>query len=143
MNKIQNNILGFTIIELIMVIVIIAILGIFAIPRIFLSLDKSKNTAVEAILTSTRSNISAYVTKQIASSNTSSYPTITDLQTPGVVLENEILANPFNNLNTIRNADGEYTSSPPVTDSDSYGWAYDQTNGKFWANTNYNDENEL
>ncbi len=145
MFKSVTNNSAFTIIELVMVIVIIAILGIFAVPRIFISLDKSKNTAIEAILASTRSSISTYITKQVATSNTSSYPSLIQLQTPGIVLESTILTNPYNKLNTIRNADEEYEEStpPPISMEDTYGWAYDQTNGKLWANTNNNGENTL
>jgi hypothetical protein len=68
------------------------------------------------------------------------YPTFVQVNTLGTVMQEPIPANPYNNSSVIRDADGTWVAgAPPV--SGVQGWAYDETNGKFWANSNTVGEN--
>ena len=59
------------------------------------------------------------------------------LQTVGTVVTEAVPANPYNNLATITAV--SWTTLQPV--SGSFGWNYDATTGRFWANSNNVGEN--
>lgn len=140
-NNRQQN--GFTLLEIITVIIIIGIIGTIITPKIFLSINASKDTAIKAILASTRSDIDSFITKKFLENGIEENVSFATLNNDNTVIQG-ILANPYNKLKQIRNANGEYHSlNPSVIDSHIFGWAYDQSNGKLWANTNYNNENQL
>ena len=58
-------------------------------------------------------------------------------------LQESLPENPYQSAITVRDADGTYAATPPV--SGAQGWAYDETAGKFWANSDTAsiDENEF
>lgn len=130
---------GFTLIELIAVIVVLAILAGVALPRYFDYASNARESATKGTLGGVRAGIANFYANS-AISGTPAYPTFNELDTLGTVMQESIPENPFNNSNDIRNADGTWVAdNPPVTGAE--GWAYDPTNGKFWANSNTVDEN--
>lgn len=146
MRKIIKIARGITLVELIMVMVVIAILGAVIVPKVFISLDDARSKSATAILSGLRTNIAEYSSKQLAATGTHSLPAYSDITTLDLVVQGQIPSNPFTDLNGIRDADNEYVdgaATQAVSDSSIYGWAYDQTNGKIWANSSINSENGL
>jgi prepilin-type N-terminal cleavage/methylation domain-containing protein len=130
---------GFTLIELIAVIVVLAILAGVALPKYFDYSAQARASSCKGTLGGVRAGIANFYANS-AISGTATYPTYVQLTTLGTVMQELLPQNPYNNAATVRNADATWVSgNPPV--SGVQGWAYDATNGKFWANTNTAGEN--
>jgi prepilin-type N-terminal cleavage/methylation domain-containing protein len=130
--RMKNN-RGFTLIELIAVIVVLAILAGVALPKYFDYAAQAKISSCKGTLGGVRSGIANFYSNE-ALTGTAGYPTYAELNTLGTVMQEPLPENPFNNSSAIRNADTTWVSgNPPV--SGVQGWAYDATNGKFWANS--------
>jgi len=128
----HRNRSAFTLIELIAVIVVLAILAGVAAPKYFNYSTKAKESATKATLGGTRSAIANFYANEALTNGTAAYPTLSQLQTVGTVLEQPIPVNPYNNSATVQAATWN-ASNPPT--SGTAGWNYDASNGKFWANS--------
>jgi prepilin-type N-terminal cleavage/methylation domain-containing protein len=129
---------AFTLVELIVVIVVLAILSGVAIPKYFDYAAKAKESACKGTLGAVRSGIANFHANSIVQNGTAVYPTLTNIQTLGSVMQEPIPANPFNNSATIQAA--TWATTPPVTGT--AGWNYDAAAGKFWANSTTTGINE-
>jgi MSHA pilin protein MshA len=139
MNRVTNRRTGFTLIELIAVIVVLAILAGVALPKYFDYSAQARASSCKGTLGGVRSGIANFY-MNTGLTGPERYPTLAELNTLGTVMQEPLPANPYNNAVTVRDADGTWVSgNPPV--SGAQGWAYDETNGKFWANTNTVGEN--
>ena len=129
---------GFTLIELIAVIVVLAILAGVALPKYFDYSNQAKESATRGALGGIRAGVANFHANA-AINGLAAYPTFAQVNTLGVVMQEQLPENPYNGNNSIRNADGTWvTGNPPtqpVVTTSGEGWAYDETNGKFWANT--------
>jgi prepilin-type N-terminal cleavage/methylation domain-containing protein len=137
MNRSSQHRKGFTLIELIAVIVVLAILAGVALPKYFDYAAQAKVSSVKGVLGGVRSAIANFYANS-ALSGTAAYPTLVQLQTVGTVLQEPIPANPYKSSATIVAATWD-PADPPV--SGAAGWNYDASAGKFWANSNTAGEN--
>lgn len=113
--------LGFTLIELIAVIVVLAILAGVAVPRYFDYTDRARTSAVQGTLGNVRSAIQNFYANA-SLSGSPAYPTLAQLQTIGSVLQDHMPLNPYNNLPTITSAtSAEWTAR---TVAGTAGWRY-------------------
>ncbi|MCI0675382.1 MAG: type II secretion system GspH family protein [Phycisphaerales bacterium] len=130
---------GFTLIELIAVIVVLAILAGVALPRYFDYSAQARASSCKGTLGGVRAGVANFY-MNTGLSGPERYPTFAEVNTLGTVMQELVPTNPYNNSAVIRDADGTWVSgAPPV--SGAQGWAYDETAGKFWANTNTVGEN--
>ncbi|MDQ7013728.1 MAG: prepilin-type N-terminal cleavage/methylation domain-containing protein [Planctomycetota bacterium] len=132
---------GFTLVELIAVIIVLAILAGVAVPKYFDYTAKARESATKASLGNARSAIANFYTNEALQNGTAAYPTLLQLETTGTVLEQAFPPNPFNNSSDVQAATWNATD-PPVTGT--AGWNYDASVGRLWANTDTAgvDENE-
>jgi prepilin-type N-terminal cleavage/methylation domain-containing protein len=128
---------GFTLIELIAVVVVLAILAGVALPRYFDYAAQAKVSACKGALGGVRSAIAAFQSNS-AANGAAAYPTLAELTAVGTVMQEFMAPNPYNNSNTVVAATWN-AAAPPV--SGAAGWNYDVAVGKFWANTNTVGEN--
>ena len=130
---------AFTLIELIAVVVVLAILAGVALPRYFDYAADAKVASCKGTLGGVRAGVANFYANA-AISGTPAYPTFAQLGTVGTVMQEILPENPYNSLNTIKDEDGNWVAVPP-TDGTT-GWCYDETNGKFWANSDTAGVNE-
>ena len=125
---------GFTLIELIAVIVVLAILAGVALPKYFDYSAQAKVSACKGALGGVRGGIANFYANA-SIGGTAAYPTHAQLTTLGTVMQEPLPENPYNSSAAVRDADGTWVSgAPPVSGVQE--WAYDATNGKFCANSN-------
>ncbi len=113
--------LGFTLIELIAVIVVLAILAGVAVPRYFDYTDRARSSAVQGTLGNVRSAIQNFYANA-SLTGTPAYPTLVQIQTIGAVLQDQMPQNPYNNLSTITAATSVEWNARTVTGT--AGWRY-------------------
>jgi len=127
---------AFTLIELIAVIVVLAILAGVAIPKYIDYTTSGKVSVVKGTVGAVRSGLASFYANA-AAGGSPAYPTLLQLQTRGVVMQEDIPPNPFNGSGTISAA--TWNATPPVAGTN--GWNYDAAAGRFWANSNTTGEN--
>lgn len=131
---------GFTLIELIAVVVILAVLAGVALPKYFDYTTRAKESACKGALGGVRAGIANFYANAAIEDGAAEYPTYDELTTTGEVMQEALPENPYNGSNEVRNADGEWRERNPPVRGDQ-GWAYDEETGKFWANSDVDDEN--
>ncbi len=125
---------GFTLIEIVIIIVVLGILGSVAIVRYRDMSWEAKEAACKESLKGLRGAISLWNVKQIAVTGSENFPPIDSLRTQGVVLASPVPPNPY------QSADKAPDSivvgvTPGVVVGDRGGWAYKESTGEIWANT--------
>ena len=139
---------GFTLIELIAVIVILAILAGVALPRYFDYAAQAKSAAAKGTLGGCRAGVANFLANEVIGGNAADYPTLLELQTLGTVMQEALPENPYNNDNTIVAATAVEAAARTVV-AGGAGWAYYVDNAlnpsafTFYANTNTVAENDF
>lgn len=131
---------GFSLVELIAVMVVLAILAGVAAPRFFSYSSDAKSAALQGTLGGVRTGIANfYANASIA--GTPVFPTYEELTAVGTVMQEEIPENPYTGLKDIKlvknksNAEARAVSQPTK-----FGWNYFVDNNAtppiayFWAN---------
>jgi len=132
---------GFTLIELVAVMVVLAVLAGVAVPKYLDYADRAKSSALEGTLGGVRAGVANFFTDQMVEGE-ARYPTHEELTDVGVVMQEAIPKNPYNELSEI----AEITSlanaqNRQVAATDQYGWNYYVDNDAdppisiFWANS--------
>ena len=129
---------GFTLIELVAVIVVLAILAGVALPKYFDYASQARESACKGILGGVRAGIASFYANE-AINGAARYPTLLEIQALGTVMQEPVPENPYNSLAAIK-AD-TYASPPPVDNTT--GWSYDAAVGRYWANSNTAGENQF
>ncbi len=144
---------GFTLIELMAVVLILAILAGVALPRFFNYQDEARVAACKGILGGVRSGVASfYADDAIGGAAVPAYPTLAELTTVGTVMQTVIPENPYGGsapAGVVAAAKADAQASPRVLTGATGGWGYylgDATNAAiFYANTDTGaiDENDF
>ncbi len=138
--KIRNQ-SGFTLVELVIIIVILGILAAVAIPKYQDISSEAKEAAARSALGGLRSGIAIWYANQAVTTGTATWPALDSLRAPGVVMEQSIPANPYQN--SANAPDSIVTGvAKGTTVGTRGGWAYNATTGEIWPNTSGNGEND-
>jgi MSHA pilin protein MshA len=132
---------GFTLIELIAVIVVLAILVGVALPKYFDYAGDARAAATKGTLGGVRAGVANYFANK-SITGTAAYPALADLNTAGTVMQESIPPNPYDSDAVVVSATEVEADARTVVAGG--GWAY-YTNGTtkaiFYANTNTTGEN--
>ena len=85
MHLFYKNNKGFTLIELISIIIILGILAAIAIPRYYNYKSTAELTVVKATLSNVRTSINNFYLHKVVEEGTGRYPSIDELNTSGIV----------------------------------------------------------
>jgi MSHA pilin protein MshA len=131
---------GFTLIELVIIIVVLGILASIAIPKYKNIVAESREAAARGALGAMRSGISIYYANAAVTTGNAIWPELDSIGTVGVVMEQAIPRNPYQ-LDT--NAPDSIVTG--VTKGEVVGtrggWAYLESTGEIWLNTGTEGEN--
>ncbi len=128
---------AFTLVELIVIIVVLAILSGVAIPKYIDYTANAKASAGKATIGAVRTAIANFYANS-ALTGTAAYPTLVQMQTLGSVMQETLPANPYNSSAAI--AAATWAATPPVSGANGYN--YDATAGRFWLNSTTTGVNE-
>lgn len=129
----KNGAGGFTLIEVVIIIVVLGILSTFAIAKYQdLTLD-AKESACRSALGGLRGGITTWYSQNIVKKSQAVFPPIDTLRTSGRVMEHRIPPNPFQ-----PNAPDSIVTgvTKGVVVGTRGGWAYKASTGEIWPNTN-------
>jgi len=136
----KENQKGFTLIELVMIIVILGILAAVAIPKYQDLSSEAKEAATRSALGSLRSGITIYYANKAVKTGTAVWPVMDSLTTSGIVMAQGIPKNPYQSDTNA--PDSVVTGvTKGTTVGTRGGWAYKPSTGEIWPNTNVVGEN--
>lgn len=134
---IQRRSSGFTLVELVIVIVVLGILSAVAVPKFFDFTTDAKEAACKGALGGVRSAVANYYayTATPAGGGTPTWPSLVQLTTSNTVMAQGIPDNPYSTSATKNAVVAGTTMGTPVTSGTTGGWCYNATTGEFWADT--------
>ena len=147
---------AFTLIEVLIVVIIMAVLAATIIPQFSSSTNDAKESSLNFNLHTIRSQIEMYKVHHLgkypeASTFDTQMTKATNVEgtttgdTPyGPYIQGEIPANPFNGSNTIASITTVDGKAPTAVANDTDGWQYDEETGGFYPNNTeyYADQGE-
>lgn len=132
---------GFTLIELVAVMVVLAVLAGVAVPKFLDYSDRAKSSALEGTLGGVRAGIANFFTDQMVDGD-ARYPTFEELTEVGTVMQEPIPKNPYSGLTDVVEVESlANAQNRAVSQSTTYGWNYFVDNDAdppiaiFWANS--------
>jgi MSHA pilin protein MshA len=131
---------GFTLIELVIIIVVLGILASIAIPKYKNIVAESREAAARGALRAMRSGISIYYANAAVTTGNAVWPETDSLSTVGVVMEQAIPRNPYQLDSNAPDSIVTGVIKGEVVGTRG-GWAYLESTGEIWLNTGAEGEN--
>ena len=125
--KIRNNKNGFTLIELIIVMVILGIMAAVAVPRYLDSIANAEQSAEDAVISAVRGGLKQYANNSLLENGRASWPTDPFdalSEKPVGHSDDNDLADTDGEWTFIDNLDGTGTITHQRADNSRYTWAY-------------------
>lgn len=125
MNRRTHTARGFTLVELVAVIVVLAILSGIAVPKYLDYSARAKSAALQGALGGIRTGIAQFFADQSVS-GTAAYPTLTQLTTLNTVMQEALPQNPYNGLSNVTAATVTEAAAATrtVTGTGTAGWRF-------------------
>ncbi len=134
---------AFTLIEVLIVVIIMAVLAATIIPQFSSSTNDAKNSSLVFNLHTIRSQIEMYKVHHLGklpgplnsdfiaqmTGKTDAAGVVSDTGIYGPYIQGQMPANPFNGLNTV-----EVITSAPGAGDNTTGWMFDKSSGNFYPN---------
>ena len=127
MLNLSTNKQGFTLLELVSILVILGILAAIAVPRYYSYKEDAELAMIKGTLGNVRTAIYNFRLNTALREGEPRCPTLTELTTRGEVLEEPIPENPYKGNNAV-------IGGTPRTATGSQGWFYSEGNCEFWIN---------
>ena len=131
---------GFTLIELVIIIVILGILAAVAIPKYQNLASEAKEAACRGSLGGLRSGITIYYANQAVTTGTATWPSLVAVATVDSVMAQSIPKNPYQSDSNAPDSMVTGVTKGTIVGTRG-GWAYKASTGEIWPNTNVAGEN--
>ena len=132
---------GFTLIELMAVVLILAILAGVALPKFFDYQVTARQAACKGALGGIRAGVANFYANEAVTTGTAAYPTLAQLTTIGSVMQETLPENPYGGTtaNGVEAASKAEADARTILSASANGWAYFAGTGGdaaiFYANT--------
>ncbi len=131
---------GFTLIELVIIIVILGIISAVAIPKYVDMVSEARKSATKGALGGLRSAVSIYYANTALTTNTATWPPIDSVRTVGVVMAQSMPKNPYQPEANASDSIVTGVTKGTIVGARG-GWAYKASTGEIWPNTSSVGEN--
>ncbi|MCH9031898.1 MAG: prepilin-type N-terminal cleavage/methylation domain-containing protein [candidate division Zixibacteria bacterium] len=135
-----SNERGFSLIELVIIIVILGILAAVAIPKYQDITSEAKEASARAALGGIRSGVMIFYANVAVTTGTATWPTKVELETVGSVMEHILPKNPYQLDSNAPDSVVAGVTKGTIVGSRG-GWAYLAATGELWPNTSIIGEN--
>lgn len=131
---------GFTLIELVIIIVVLGILAAVAIPKYQDLSGQAKEAQARSAVAAMRSAVTIFYANSAITTGTATWPTLVQLGTYGTVLASAVPKNPYQSSSNAPDSLVTGVTKGTVVGTRG-GWAYKESTGEIWLNTNSTGEN--